>query len=137
MKGAFLYSITLSNFISEPDSERIADVFDDDKTHDNTQDGHLPEAFYETYPHPPENETDEETSEITVPHCCPCFLETELERCLHILPMIEEVTDTFEEENIAINRYTDRENYTSNTGECQGDTHESHESEEDNDIDND
>jgi hypothetical protein len=59
----------LADFISQPDSERITDIADDYKTHNNTEDGHLAESFHEADAHPPENETDEEASYVAVPDC--------------------------------------------------------------------
>jgi hypothetical protein len=57
----------LTNFISEPNGERVTDVFDDKKTDKNTENSHLTESFHEAHSHPPENETDKEPCEITIP----------------------------------------------------------------------
>lgn len=41
----------------------------DEETHDDTEYSHLSEALYEADTHPPEDETDKEASEITIPYC--------------------------------------------------------------------
>lgn len=59
----------LANLISEPDSERVADVFDDEKTDENTEDSHLTESFYQAHTHPPKDDTHQKTSKVTIPYC--------------------------------------------------------------------
>jgi hypothetical protein len=59
----------LSYLISEPDSERITDVFDDEEADNNTEYSHLPESFYKTHAHPPEDETNKESRQVTIPNC--------------------------------------------------------------------
>lgn len=120
----------LANLISEPDCERITDVFDDKKTDKNTKNRHLTESFHEAHTHPPENETDKESCEITIPDSWPCFAEPELQRSVHIFSVVEKVSYTFEEENIRVNGNAKRENNTSNTRESECYTHDSHKTKE-------
>ena len=49
----------LSYLVSEPNSERVADISNHHETDDDSKDGHLSEAFYEAHAHPPEDETHE------------------------------------------------------------------------------
>lgn len=68
-KWSFFNVFDLANLISQPDSKRITDISYDDETDDDTEDSHLSETFYETDTHPPEYETNEKTSEMTIPNC--------------------------------------------------------------------
>ena len=60
---------SLPNLVSEPDSERVANKFDDKKTDKNAENGHLTESFYKAHTHPPEDKTNQESREVTVPYC--------------------------------------------------------------------
>ena len=92
--------ICLAYFISEPDSERITDISDNDQAHDDTNNCHLSKSFYETDTHPPEDKSNKQSCDVAIPDSSPCFTETELERSFHIFTVFEKVSDTFEEEDI-------------------------------------
>jgi len=77
-----------------PDSERITDIFDDKETDQDAQNGHLTKPFYQAHAHPPEDDTDEKSGDITVPYCCPRTFKTETKRIFHIFTLSKVVFDT-------------------------------------------
>lgn len=80
---------------------------DNEETNNDSENSHLSKSFNETDTEPPENDTHEQTGEITIPDRCPCTFKSKTKGCFHIFSTIEVILDTFEEKDISINSNTD------------------------------
>ena len=68
MWSFLIFRSELANLISEPDSEGVTDVFDDEKTDKDTENSHLTESFHQAHTHPPKDDAHKKTSKIAVPY---------------------------------------------------------------------